>query len=255
MKISSVINPIMVRCKNVAKLGDPKDMGYVSKKGIIFSSVEARKKCSKAVCLQGPQCDPPHEVLTVSQGNRILYIGKGGFDEVEVPDKYYSMPDVEIEHSHPHDTPLSVSDYYSFIENKFKSLVAYTPDGRYSQITRLPRKEYRFFNDYFQKRDVRKKVDLARVKFGYSQSTFYKKTDWIYKILEKERDEDIISKLEKRTNEYGQSMNVVWEMYATRLGVKYENNLREKPKFSVFRKTLDEVLKQIQRQRQKLGRS
>ena len=244
MKIFSVTNPVLLRCKNVVKLGDLRDMGYVSEKGINFLSVEARKKCSKAICLKGPQCDPPHEVMTVSQGNRILYIGEGKFDSVGVPEKYYSMPDVEIEHSHPHDTPLSVPDYYTFLMHKYKSLVAYTPDGRYSKISRLPEKRYRFFNDYFQKRDVKNKMDLARKNFGYAQARFFKKTDWLYKILEKEGfDEEIVCKLEKKTQEYGQSMNVLWEMFAHSLGVKYENNLREKPKFSIFRRTLGEIFK------------
>ena len=246
MKIFSVTNPVLLRCKNVVKLGDLRDMGYVSEKGINFLSVDARKKCSKAICLKGPQCDPPHEVITVSQGNRILYVGEGKFDSVGVPEKYYSMP-VEIEHSHPHDTPLSVADYYTFLTHKYKSLIAYTPDGRYSKISRLQEKKYRFFNEFFQKRAMKKKMDIARKNFGYSQSYFFKKTNWLYKILEKGYDKETADKLQKRVVEYGQSMNVVWELIAERLGVKYENNLREKPKFSIFERTLDVILQRKQK--------
>lgn len=247
MSIFCIKNPAMLRSKYVVKLGKPDDMGCVTKDGIIFSSVEARKKCSKSICLQGTQSNPPHEVITVSQGNRILYIGDGDFDSANVPDKYYSMPDIEIEHGHPHDTPLSVSDYYVFLTSKVKSLLAYTPDGRYSKITRLPEKKYRFFDKFFQKRAKKKKMELARRNFGYSQAYFYKKTNWLYKILEKEYDKDVVAKLEKRTIEYGQTMNVVWEMLAARLGIKYENNLKEKPKFSIFERALNVTLQRKQK--------
>ena len=247
MSIFCIKNPALFRSKYVVKLGKPDDMGYVTKDGIIFSSVEARKKCSKSICLQGTQSNPPHEVITVSQGNRILYIGDGDFDSANVPDKYYAMVDAEIEHSHPHDTPLSVSDYYAFLTSKVKSLLAYTPDGRFSKISRLPEKKYRFFEDFFKQREIKKKMEIARKNFGYSQARFFKKTDWLYKILEKGYDKEVAEKLEKRAIEYGQLMNVVWEMFAEKLGVKYENNLREKPKFSIFDRTLDIILQRIQK--------
>lgn len=244
MKVFNIINPKILRCRKSVKLGAPSGLGYVTDSGIIFSSEEARKACSKAVCLKGPLSEPPKEVLTVSQGNKILYIGEGSFDSVEIPKKFNDMPFIEIEHSHPHDTPLSLTDYHTFLTNKYHSILAYTPDGRYSKIIRLPEKKHRFFQNYFQKKDFERKMATAKRCFGYTQSAFFEKTAWLYKALEKAYDLDIVAMLQKKTAEYGQAMNVNWEMLAQRLGVKYESNLREKPKFSIFERVLKEILKQ-----------
>lgn len=248
MKVFEITNPKMIRSKITYKLGDPKGMGYVTDKGIFFASEEERKAFSKAACLRGPQCDPPYEIVTVARGNSILFIGKGDFYSVDIPEKYYSMPDVEIEHSHPHCTPLSVSDYNHFLQNKYKSITAYTPDGRYSKISsREPEKNYRFFQKFFRRRDMNRKLEIARKNIGYAQGNFFGKTSWMYKVLANDYDEEMIKKLERKTEQYGLRMNVVWEIFAKKLGVKYENNFREKPKVSIFKKTLDVVLKDMKK--------
>ena len=244
MKNLNITNPKIFRTRILPQIKDPKLLGYVDTDGVIhYGSEEIRKLASKSICLKGPQCNPPHEIEVVSQGNCILYISKGDLSSVNIPNRYQKMPNAEIEHSHPNDTPLSYSDYKNFMNSEYKSLVAYTPDGRYSKITRLPRKEYPFFNDFFQNRDLNKMLEIAKRELGYAQRSFCRKTDWLYKVLEKKYDSKIVEQLEKKLIEYGQMMNIVWESWANRLGIKYENNLRETPKFSIFHKTINEILK------------
>jgi len=237
MKFIKPINSFTRRCYAKLKPKQLEGIGYISGESTVhFASADAARAYAKSRILQALNSKEPYERAVILR-DKTAYGLFEGHERSVGGDLFHSMIKklgcgLEVWHGHLDILPLSVSDYKVLITSpNVESVIAYNTQNKYSKFSRIEQKQYPIFNKLLSERRMQKQLESARTHIGLCIGGHTgSKIRTNNKLLEETKDPvfklQIQELIEKQMNELANRLNVVWQMYAKNLGIKYEHNYK-----------------------------
>lgn len=226
----NVLDPTFLRCKtlfDISQLSAIRNIYPCSK--LRFTSPVAASTYGREVVMNALKISEPYERAIIKRRNFVLADIVGDANQVNISEELIEKlgPNLTIIHGHPTNLPLSVQDYVTLMKNdNIQSVVAYNADGEYSKLTKLPKKQFKYFSKYRHSRLLKKRIDNARYYMGMHIYNLRTKIGKNMELLKKIHSEQISQKIKQQHRELANKMNIVWSEYSKELGVKYEHNFK-----------------------------